>query len=81
MTGGLRHMEGRGREKLKGRELLARLHDGGITEMILATNPNLEGEATASYLARLVHPLGLRVTRLAHGLPDARPDGARNQAL
>ena len=69
LHGALSPMDGLGPEQLKVRELLARLHDGGITEMILATNPNLEGEATAAYLARLVHPLGLRVTRLAHGLP------------
>ena len=69
LHGALSPMDGLGPEQLKVRELLARLHDGGITEMILATNPNLEGEATAAYLARLVYPLGLRVTRLAHGLP------------
>ena len=51
------------------RELMARLADDTITEIILATDPNLEGEATATYLARTIKPLGLRVTRLASGLP------------
>ena len=48
---------------------MARLRDGAVTELILATDPNLEGEATATYLARLVTPMGLTVTRLASGLP------------
>ena len=56
-------------EDLRTRELMARLSDGSVTELILATDPNLEGEATATYLARLVKPLGLRVTRPASGLP------------
>ncbi len=51
------------------RELLARLDDEGITEIILCTNPNTEGDVTAMYLARLLKPLGLRVTRIASGLP------------
>ena len=50
------------------RELMLRLADDAVTEVILATDPNLEGEATATYLARLIKPLGLRVTRLASGL-------------
>ena len=49
--------------------MLERLQDGQIQEVILATNPTVEGEATALYVARLVKPLGIRVTRLAHGLP------------
>ena len=53
------------------RELMARLSDPEISEVILATNPDVEGEATASYLARLIKPLGLKVTRIAHGLPVA----------
>ena len=56
-------------EQLKIRELLARLDDEGITEIILCTNPNTEGDVTAMYLARLLKPLGLRVTRIASGLP------------
>jgi recombination protein RecR len=62
-------MDGVGPEDLRISELMARLADGDISELILATDPNLEGEATATYLARLVKPLGLRVTRPASGLP------------
>ena len=62
-------MDGIGPDDLKIRELLARLQDGGVTEVILATNPNLEGEATAMYIQRLIGPLGIEVTRLARGLP------------
>ena len=62
-------MDGIGPEDLKIRELLARLKTGQTTEVILATNPNLEGEATAMYLGRLISPLGIKVTRLARGLP------------
>ncbi len=51
------------------RELLERLRDGSVREVIMATNPNLEGEATAMYVSRLLQPLGVRVTRLARGLP------------
>jgi len=62
-------IDGIGPEDLRITELMARLADGGVTEVILATDPNLEGEATATYLARLLKPLGLRVTRPASGLP------------
>lgn len=62
-------MEGVGPENLKIRELLERLRDGQVQEVIMATNPNIEGEATAMYLSRLLAPLGVRVTRLARGLP------------
>ncbi len=62
-------MEGIGPDDLKIKDLLSRLQDGVVTEVILATNPNLEGEATAMYLQRLIAPLGIRVTRLARGLP------------
>lgn len=58
-----------GPEQLHVRELLARLASGEVTEVLLATNPNVEGEATASYLARTINPLGVTVTRLASGLP------------
>ncbi len=61
--------DGIGPDDLKMKELLSRLQDGEVTEVILATNPNLEGEATAMYLHRLISPLGIRVTRLARGLP------------
>ncbi len=62
-------MDGIGPDDLKIKELLARLKSGSVEEVILATNPNLEGEATAMYLHRLIAPLGIRVTRLARGLP------------
>ncbi|MGI8879644.1 MAG: recombination mediator RecR [Jatrophihabitans sp.] len=69
LGGAISPIDGVGPDDLRVRELMARLSDGGITELILATDPNLEGEATASYLARMVSPLGLTVTRLASGLP------------
>jgi recombination protein RecR len=70
LGGAISPIDGVGPEDLRIRELMARLSDGGIIELILATNPNLEGEATATYLARLVKPLGgIRVTRPASGLP------------
>ena len=69
LGGAISPIEGIGPDALRIRELMVRLQDGGVTELILATDPNLEGEATATYLARLVKPMGLRVTRLASGLP------------
>jgi recombination protein RecR len=69
LHGAISPMDGIGPEDLKIRELLDRMRDGTITEVILATNPNLEGEATSMYLSRLIGPLGIRVTRLARGLP------------
>ena len=69
LQGAISPIEGIGPEQLRVKELLARVQDEGITEIILATNPNIEGEATAMYLARLLKPLGLRVTRIASGLP------------
>jgi recombination protein RecR len=62
-------MDGIGPEDLKVNELLARLRGGAVTEVIMATNPNLEGEATSMYISRLLTPIGVRVTRLARGLP------------
>ena len=62
-------MEGIGPEQLRIRELLARIADEEVDELILCTNPNIEGEATAMYLARQLQPLGLKVTRIASGLP------------
>ncbi|HOC30744.1 MAG: recombination protein RecR [Armatimonadetes bacterium] len=62
-------MDGVGPEMLKIRELLGRVRDGGIKEAIIATNPTVEGEATALYLSNLLKPLGIHVTRIAHGLP------------
>jgi recombination protein RecR len=69
LGGAISPIEGVGPDDLRIRELMLRLADGSVTELILATDPNLEGEATATYLARLVKPMGLRVTRLASGLP------------
>jgi recombination protein RecR len=69
LLGAISPIEGVGPEQLKIKELLARVNDEGVQEVILATNPNIEGEATAMYLARLLKPLGLRVTRIASGLP------------
>ncbi len=69
LHGAISPMDGIGPEQLKVAELLARLNVEPVAEVLLATNPNLEGEATAMYLARLIGPLGIRVTRLAHGLP------------
>ncbi|NDA80062.1 MAG: recombination protein RecR [Actinobacteria bacterium] len=69
LGGAISPIEGIGPENLRIKELMTRLADGAVTEVILATDPNLEGEATATYLARLLKPLGLTVTRLASGLP------------
>lgn len=63
-------MDGVGPEELHVRELLARIRDGEVSEVILATDPTIEGEATAMYLARLLRPLGVEVTRIARGLPE-----------
>jgi recombination protein RecR len=62
-------MEGVGPDEIRIAELLRRLSDETVQELILATNPNIEGEATAMYLSRLVKPFGIKVTRIAHGLP------------
>jgi recombination protein RecR len=69
LGGAINPLEGIGPDNLKIRELMTRLAGGEIQELILATDPNTEGEATATYLALLVKPMGLRVTRLASGLP------------
>ncbi len=69
LGGAISPIDGIGPDDLRIKELMTRLSDGNITEIILATDPNLEGEATATYLARLISPLGLKVTRLASGLP------------
>jgi recombination protein RecR len=69
LHGAISPVEGIGPEELKIRELLNRVKNGGVREVLLATNPNLEGEATAMYIARQILPLGIRVTRLARGLP------------
>ncbi|MEI8058204.1 MAG: recombination mediator RecR [Actinomycetes bacterium] len=69
LGGAISPIEGIGPDNLRVKELMVRLADGAITELIIATDPNLEGEATATYLARLISPMGLVVTRLASGLP------------
>ena len=69
LGGAISPIDGVGPDDLRVRELMTRLADGVVTELILATDPNLEGEATATYLARLVRPMGIAVSRLASGLP------------
>lgn len=69
LGGAINPLEGVGPDNLRIRELMTRLQSGEIKELILATDPNTEGEATATYLALMVKPMGLRVTRLASGLP------------
>jgi len=69
LGGAIDPMNGVGPEELRIRQLLTRLGDGTITEVIIATDPNIEGEATATYLARMLVPLGITVSRLASGLP------------
>mgnify|MGYP000043191066 CR=1 FL=1 len=62
-------MDGVGPDDIRIRELLSRLAEGEIQEVVLATNPDVEGEATAAYISRLIKPMGIRVTRIAHGVP------------
>jgi len=69
LMGAISPLQGIGPDELKIKGLLARIDKGGITEVILATNPNVEGETTALYLARLLKPLGVKVTRIAVGVP------------
>jgi recombination protein RecR len=69
LQGAISPMDGIGPDEIRIAELLKRLTDDRVKEMILATNPNIEGEATAMYLSRLVKPFGIKVTRIAHGLP------------
>lgn len=69
LGGAISPLDGVGPDDLRIRELMTRLADGTVTEVILATDPNMEGEATAAFLARLLGPFGLRVSRLASGLP------------
>jgi len=69
LQGAISPIEGVGPDQLRIKELLGRLDGEGVTEVILATNPNIEGEATAMYLARLLKPLGIKITRIASGLP------------
>lgn len=69
LNGTISPMEGIGPDDIRIRELLARLTDGTVKEVILSTNPDVTGEATAAYIARLLKPMGLKVTRIAHGVP------------
>ena len=69
LRGAISPMEGIGPEDINIPQLLKRLHDETVQEVILATNPNIEGEATAMYISRLLKPTGIKVTRIAHGLP------------
>jgi recombination protein RecR len=69
LMGALSPLDGIGPEQLKIDTLMARVHKGGVREVICATNSNMEGEATVLYLAKLLKPHGIRLTRLAHGLP------------
>jgi recombination protein RecR len=69
LMGAIAPLQGIGPDELRIKGLLARVAAGGVEEVILATNPNVEGEATALYLARLLKPLGPRVTRIAMGVP------------
>lgn len=69
LHGAISPMDGIGPEDINVASLINRLKDEGIEELILATNPNIEGEATAMYISRLVKPSGIRMTRIAHGLP------------
>ena len=69
LHGSISPMNGIGPDDIKIKELLARLMNGEVKEIILATNPRVEGEATAMYISKLVKPLGVKVTRIAHGIP------------
>ena len=69
LHGALSPLEGVGPDDLRIKELLARLYGNEVREVIMATNPNVEGEATAMYIAKLLKPAGIKVTRIAHGLP------------
>ena len=69
LHGAISAMDGVGPEDINLRSLIVRLQENDVKEVILATNPNIEGEATAMYIARLVKPAGIRVTRIAHGIP------------
>ncbi|HOR84998.1 MAG TPA: recombination mediator RecR [Bacillota bacterium] len=69
LNGAISPMEGIGPEEIRIKELLKRVADSEIKEIILATNPNIEGEATAMYISRLLKPVGMKVTRIAHGVP------------
>ena len=69
LHGAISPLDGIGPDKLKIKELMSRLADGTVTEVIMATNPTVEGEATASYISRLLKPMGIKISRLAYGIP------------
>jgi recombination protein RecR len=69
LHGAISPMEGIGPEDIKIKELLVRIREGNVREVFIATNPNIEGEATAMYISKLLKPLGIKVTRIAHGIP------------
>ena len=69
LNGVISPMDGIGPDMLNIKALISRLGDGSVKEIIMATNPTIEGEATAMYISRLVKPMGIKVTRIAHGLP------------
>jgi recombination protein RecR len=69
LHGAISPLDGRGPEQLRIKELIRRLENGEVSEVVIATNPTVEGEATAVYLARLIKPLGINVTRIAYGIP------------
>ncbi len=69
LHGAISPLDGVGPEQLKIKELMSRLADGTVTEVIMATNPTVEGEATASYISRLLKPMGIKISRLAYGIP------------
>lgn len=69
LHGSISPLDGRGPDQLKIKELLSRLNDDTVKEVIMATNPTVEGEATAMYLSRLLRPMGIKITRLAYGIP------------
>ena len=69
LHGSISPMDGIGPDDIKIKELLSRLMEGTVKEVILATNPRVEGEATSMYIAKLIKPMGIRVTRIAHGIP------------
>ncbi len=69
LHGAISPMQGIGPEEIRIKELISRLGSGEVTEVILATNPNVEGEATAMYISKLIKPLGVKATRIAHGIP------------
>ena len=69
LHGSISPMNGIGPDDIKIKELLSRIMEGEVKELILATNPKVEGEATAMYISKLVKPMGIKVTRIAHGIP------------